>query len=173
MNTGCVPGVLVAAIVAVVSLIAASWIIDDAEAACKSCVYTLDYKGVPQMRCQQAGTGSDCDTTRWNCMRSTTSVIACDPCGSCHTPKKTYTSKTPRVHKAEFPKFQVLLKSGEKIKWSNGGTLVAEKDGALTEFNKDGKPLWQFPAGSMILRGRSGKPEMCLLSGEPVVLKGK
>ncbi len=161
-------------IFAVVSLIAVFWVIEVAEAACsKSCVYTYDYKGVPKMQCQQTGTGSDCSTTRWNCMSSTTSVIACDPCGACHAPKKTYTLKAPEVHKLAFPKYQVLLKAGDKIAWGDGGTLVAEKDGTLKEFDKYGKPLWVLPAGSMILKGSSGKPELVFLSGEPVVLTGK
>lgn len=163
--------VLFAAIFIVVSLIAAPWIIEVVEAACsKSCVYTYDYKGVPKMQCQQTGTGSDCSTTRWNCMSSTTSVIACNPCGNCHESTKTYTSKTPEVHKLAFPKYQVLLKAGEKLSWGDGRTLMAEKDGTLTVINKDGKPLGKLPAGSSILKGTSGKPEMVFLSGEPVVL---
>ena len=141
-----------------------------APAACfRSCVYIIDSNGREQTVCQTSGSGSSCDESRWDCRFSGT----CNPCGFCHKADRTYTAKAPKVHAAEFPKFEMRLTTGQKIAWGDGGALVAEKDGTLTEVDAAGKPLRKFPSGSMLLRSASGTTaELTFLKDPPVTLSG-
>jgi hypothetical protein len=75
------------------------------------------------------------------------------------------------AHKTELPKFEWRLAAGDKISWGDGGALVAEKDGTLTQLDKAGKPLLRFPVGFRILRTKTSTgPELILVPGEPVVV---
>ena len=140
-----------------------------ASAACsRSCVYIIDSNGREQTACQTSGSGSNCDESRWDCRFSGT----CNPCGFCHSADRTYTIKTPKVHAAEFPKFEVRLAAGQKIAWGEGGTLMAEKDGTLTEVNAAGKPVRRFLSGFMLLRTAKSTPELIFLTAPPVTLSG-